>query len=144
MCRWCRTGTPSAGHDAPIRGARVKRRSVMRHTDSMSTVMQRAVEDCMTCSMMCEETITYCLSQPGQVDSAMIRMMMDCAEMTRMCADMMCRMSPMHMDMCQMCARMCQMCADLCAASDDPQIMKLGEMCLVCADSCHAMAGATA
>ena len=42
----------------------------MRHTDSMSTQMQRAVDDCMSCSMMCEETITYCLSQSGRVDAA--------------------------------------------------------------------------
>ena len=116
----------------------------MRHTDSMSTQMQRAVDDCMSCSMMCEETITYCLSQSGRVDAAMIRMMMDCAEMTKMCADMMCRMSPMHLDMCQLCARICLMCADLCAHSDDAELTKLAEMCRQCANSCHAMAGAAA
>jgi hypothetical protein len=116
----------------------------MRHTDSMSSDMQKAVEDCMSCSMTCEETITYCLNQPGQIDAAMIRMMMDCAEMSKMCADMMCRMSPMHMDMCQLCTRMCMMCAEMCAASDDAQMMKLAEMCRTCADSCRAMAGAAA
>ena len=116
----------------------------MRHTDSMSSDMQKAVEDCMSCSMTCEETITYCLNQPGQIDAAMIRMMMDCAEMSKMCADMMCRMSPMHLDMCQLCSRMCMMCADMCANSDDAQLMKLVEMCRTCADSCQAMAGAAA
>jgi hypothetical protein len=116
----------------------------MRHTDSMSGDMQKAVEDCMSCSMTCEETITYCLNQPGQIDAAMIRMMMDCAEMSKMCADMMCRMSPMHMDMCQLCTRMCMMCAEMCATSDDAQMMKLAEMCRTCADSCRAMAGAAA
>jgi hypothetical protein len=116
----------------------------MRHTDSMSGDMQKAVEDCMSCSMTCEETITYCLNQPGQIDAAMIRMMMECAELSKMCADMMCRMSPMHMDMCQLCTRMCMMCAEMCAASDDAQMMKLAEMCRTCADSCRAMAGAAA
>ena len=113
----------------------------MEHTATMSAEMRTAIESCMTCSAMCEQTIAYCMDMPGtMMDPKMMRIMMDCAEMTKLCADMMCRMSPMAGEMCGMCMRMCMMCAEMCEKMpDDAQMMKLAQMCRSCADSCRAM-----
>ncbi|GAA2580339.1 hypothetical protein GCM10010399_07620 [Dactylosporangium fulvum] len=80
------------------------------------------------------------------MDAQMMRMMMDCAEISRLCADMMSRMSPMHMEMSAMCMRACMMCADMATSRmpDDAQMRKLAEMCRTCAESCRTMAGAAA
>lgn len=118
----------------------------MEHTPSMTTEMRQAIDNCMSCSSMCEETIAYCMDMPGSMmDATNLRVLMDCAAITRVCAEMMCRMSPMHPQMCDMCARACTACAEMSAKMpDDAQLSKLAEMCRTCADSCQAMAHATA
>ncbi|WP_242667097.1 four-helix bundle copper-binding protein [Frankia casuarinae] len=100
----------------------------------------------MSCSALCEETISYCMDMPGaMMESANMRLMMDCAAVTRTCADMMCRMSPMHGEMCAMCARICVMCAEMCERMpQDQQLAKLAGACRSCAESCNTMVGAAA
>ena len=118
----------------------------MHHTASMTKEMRKAIDDCMSCSSMCEETIAYCMDMPGSMmDAASMRILMDCAAITRVCSEMMCRMSPMHPQMCDLCARACTACADMAMKmSSDAQMKKLAEMCRTCADSCQMMAHAAA
>ncbi len=118
----------------------------MQHAEMISEDTRRAIDNCMSCSSMCEETIAYCMDMPGTMMDAMnMRTLMDCAAITKVCADMMCRMSPMQKEMCAMCARMCMMCAEMCMKMPgDAQMMKLAEACRACANSCQTMAGAAA
>ncbi|WP_322759885.1 four-helix bundle copper-binding protein [Frankia sp. Cr2] len=118
----------------------------MQHAEMINSETREAIENCMSCSTMCEETIAYCMDMPAtMMDATSLRTLMDCAAITRVCADMMCRMSSMQREMCAMCARICTMCAEMAAKlSGDAQMMKLAEACRACAASCQAMAGAAA
>ncbi|MCK9875278.1 four-helix bundle copper-binding protein [Frankia sp. AgPm24] len=118
----------------------------MQHAEKISETMRKAIDECMSCSTLCEETISYCMDMPGSMmDAADLRLMMDCAAITRTCADMMCRMSPMRADMCAMCARICGATADMCEKMPrDAQLTRLARACRSCMDSCTAMAGAAA
>lgn len=120
----------------------------MHHTEQMTPEMQRCVDTCMECHAMCEETLNRCMSDLGKdmgrsADGRLMRLLMDCAEVSRMCADMMMRGSEMSMQMCQMCAQVCEMCAEACRAmGDDEMMMRCAEACARCAESCRAMSGA--
>ncbi|MFC5959891.1 four-helix bundle copper-binding protein [Streptomyces pratens] len=118
----------------------------MMHAEQMSPEMKKCVDACLTTYSMCEETTNYCLQKGGQyLDSAMMRTLMDCADMARMCADMCMRMSPMSSDMCTLCARISDMCKDACMRmADDPQMKRCAEACRASAEACRAMAGARA
>jgi len=118
----------------------------VQHMANMTKEMRKAIDDCMSCSSMCEETIAYCMDMPGSMtDAAGMRVLMDCASITQVCAEMMCRMSPMHPQMCELCVRACTTCADMSVkAPKDVQMAKLAEMCRTCAESCQVMVHATA
>ncbi|WP_261567960.1 four-helix bundle copper-binding protein [Frankia gtarii] len=118
----------------------------MQHTEMINENMRKAIDECMSCSALCEETISYCMDMPGtMMDAANLRLMMDCAAVTRTCADLMCRMSPFHSEMCAMCARVCGACAEMCEKMPrDDQLARLARACRACMDSCNAMVGAAA
>ncbi|KLL11051.1 ferredoxin [Protofrankia coriariae] len=118
---------------------------MVQHAEKISNEMRKAIDNCMSCSTTCEETIAYCMDMPGtMMDAANMRVLMDCAAVTKVCADMMCRMSSMYREMCAMCARICTMCAEMAMKMPgDAQMMKLAEACRACAASCQTMAGAT-
>jgi hypothetical protein len=118
----------------------------MQHTEKISKNMAKAIDECMSCSSTCEETISYCMDLPGtMMDATSMRLMMDCAAVTRVCGDMMCRRSPVHGDVCDLCARVCMMCAQMCEKmAGDAQLAKLAAACRSCADACRATAGAAA
>ncbi|MBV2356117.1 four-helix bundle copper-binding protein [Streptomyces sp. J2-1] len=110
---------------------------------AMTRQTQDAVEACMTCHGICEETMSACLNMGGQAQLQIMRALMDCSETTRLCADMMMRRSPMSADICAMCARACEMCAEACMSlPDDAQMIRCAEACRRCADMCRSMAGA--
>ncbi|MFE5940481.1 four-helix bundle copper-binding protein [Streptomyces sp. NPDC056470] len=109
----------------------------------LSPEMQNAVEACMSCHTVCEETMSACLSMGGQAQMQIMRALMDCSELTRMCADMMMRRSPMSAEMCALCSTACEMCAEASMAMpDDAQLMRCAEACRHCAEMCRSMAGA--
>ena len=111
----------------------------------MSKQMQECVEACLACHSTCEETMSYCLQQGGQMDAQIMRALMDCSDTTRMCADMMMRRSPISTEMCALCARACDLCAEACRTMpDDAQLTKCAESCHKCAEMCRTMAGARA
>ncbi|MBO7937153.1 MULTISPECIES: four-helix bundle copper-binding protein [Streptomyces] len=119
----------------------------MTQSGSMTTMtqeMQDAVQACMACHGVCEETMSACMNMGGQAQMQIMRALMDCSETTRMCADMMMRRSPLAAEMCAMCATACDMCAEACMSMpDDPQMMRCADSCRRCAEMCRAMAGAT-
>jgi hypothetical protein len=118
----------------------------MTRTETMSPQMKSCVDACLAAYGMCEETINHCLQTGGTLlNPALMRTLMDCADMTRTCADMCMRMSPMSGEMCALCARICDMCAEACMRmADDPQVKRCAEACKTCAQACRAMAGARA
>ncbi|AXI76626.1 four-helix bundle copper-binding protein [Peterkaempfera bronchialis] len=107
----------------------------------MSKEMQECVDMCLACHSICEETMSYCLQQGGQMDAQIMRALMDCTDMTRMCADMMMRRSPLSAEMCGMCARACEMCVEACKSMpNDAQLTRCAEICRKCAQMCRSMA----
>ncbi|MFC5204314.1 four-helix bundle copper-binding protein [Streptomyces kaempferi] len=115
----------------------------MMHSEQMSSDMKKCVDACLAAYSMCEETINHCLQQGSEyLDPAMMRTLMDCADMTRMCADMCMRMSPMSKDMCTLCAQVCDMATEACMRMEnDPQMQRCADACRACAESCRSMAG---
>ncbi|WP_406053930.1 four-helix bundle copper-binding protein [Streptomyces sp. NBC_01077] len=109
----------------------------------LSVEMQNAIEACMSCHTVCEESLSACMSTDGHAQTQIMRALMDCSELTRMCADMMMRRSPMTAEMCTLCSKACEMCAEACMSMpDDALLMRCAEACRSCAEMCRSMADA--
>lgn len=105
------------------------------------------LRDCVALCLECHEAVTqclfHCLGRGGEHASpAHIRMMMDCAEITRVAADFMLRESAQHNYTCGVCSKICEHCADDCEGLDpeDEHMRRCAEICRRCAESCYTMA----
>ena len=110
----------------------------------MSEEMQQCIQDCLNCSSICQETLTYCLQQGGRhAEASHIRLLVDCAEIGQTSANFLLRMSDLHSGVCGVCADVCERCATDCEQfRDDAQMMACADACRRCAQSCRTMAGA--
>lgn len=119
----------------------------MQHRDRqfpMSEQMQIAITDCMNCSNICLETLNYCLQTGGKhADPGHIRLLMDCAQISRTTSDFLLRMSELSGRLGAVCAEV----ADRCCSSlerfgDDRQMRACYEACRRTSDSCRRITGA--
>lgn len=106
-------------------------------------MMQRCIDNCLTCYRVCAQTSAHCLIRGGKhAEAAHLRLLYDCSEMCRTSADFMLRGSDLHALTCGACAVVCERCAASCRSmSDDEQMVRCAEVCEPCAQSCRAMAG---
>lgn len=106
-------------------------------------VMQRCIDNCLTCYRVCAQTSAHCLIRGGKhAEPAHLRLLYDCSEICRTSADFMLRGSDLHELTCGACAAVCERCAPSCRSMmDDEQMIACAQVCEQCAQSCREMAG---
>jgi hypothetical protein len=112
----------------------------MLQTSSISSEMQRCIEECQRCHSVClSMAATHCLEMGGKhVEPQHFRTMLDCAEICQTSANFMLRNSSLHAHTCRACAEVCAACADDCERVGDMEACV--EACRSCAESCRKMA----
>lgn len=106
--------------------------------------LQQCIQNCLDCSRICTETISYCHEQGGKhTVPAHIKLMLDCAEICQLSAHFMLRGSGFHTQTCAVCAEVCNACAESCEQfGDDAKMNNCADICRRCASSCREMAAA--
>ena len=115
-------------------------------TTQHAHAMEQCIENCTNCHRICLETAArhFREEQPPQLDEALVRLLLDCAEICRTSADFMIRGSELHPHICRACAAVCARCADECDRDgEDPYLAACSEICRRCALSCAQMGGVT-
>jgi hypothetical protein len=103
--------------------------------------MKGCISNCLSCSAVCLQTVTYCLQKGGK-HAALdhIRLLEDCVQICKTSADFMLRASPLHARTCAVCAEVCEKCAAECDKMGDDAVMKAcADACRRCAESCRKM-----
>ncbi len=101
-------------------------------------VVQRAIDDCKACHVICVQTIQYSIERGGpHVAPDHLRLLEDCAQLCQLSEDFMLRGSPISAAVCNLCADVCDQCAVSCT---DAQLRACADQCRRCAGSCRQMA----
>ena len=112
-----------------------------RH-NQMSGDMQKCIDDCLSCSSVCTETLHHCLMMGGKhAEVAHVTIMLDCAEICQTSANFMLRQSAAHVETCGTCAAICRACEESCRQLDGDFMKRCADECASCAESCESMAG---
>lgn len=108
---------------------------------SSSDEIQRCIQNCRDCERVCLETLTYCLAKGGRLaDGALVRLLLDCVDISRASSHFMLRGSELHSRVCFACAEVCARCAEVCeSVGSDAQLRLCAETCRRCAESCRQM-----
>jgi hypothetical protein len=115
-------------------------------TTQHTHAMEQCIETCTNCHRTCLETAArhFRGERQPQLSEALVRLLLDCADICRTSADFMIRGSELHQHTCRACAAICARCADECdKMGEDPYLAACAEICRRCAESCAEMAGAT-
>jgi hypothetical protein len=106
--------------------------------------MTACLENCAACERVCTETLAAVLSRPDrQVDTVLVRLLMDCADICGTSAHFLMRKSEFHPSTCRACADVCAACAAACEKQiGDEDLTWCARACRRCAASCEEMAGA--
>lgn len=110
---------------------------------TLSAHMRAAVDICLHCYAICEETKAYCIKMGGRhVEAEHLATLADCARMCETSANFMVRNSDFHGEVCRLCAEVCERCARSCEQVDrDDEVMRrCAAECRRCAESCRQMA----
>lgn len=105
-------------------------------------LMERCIDNCLNCHRICLETaaLHFRGEAPKSLPEALIRLLIDCADICRTSADFMVRGSDMHAHICRACAAVCDGCAEECdRLGQDPHMAACVEACRRCAESCREM-----
>lgn len=111
--------------------------------ESQTNTLQDCIELCWECRNTCQKTLfNHCLQMGGQhVESAHVKLMVDCMEICQSAADFMVRNSVVHKAVCRACADICDACAESCAAIGGDEMLACAQTCRACGDRCRMMAG---
>ena len=115
-------------------------------TTQRSLSMEQAIENCISCHRICLETAArhFRGERSPRIEEALVRLLIDCAELCQTSADFMIRGSDLYQHTCRACAAVCTRCADECdRLGENPYMAACAEICRRCAESCEDMAGAT-
>ncbi|MEO7985569.1 MAG: four-helix bundle copper-binding protein [Gemmatimonadales bacterium] len=105
--------------------------------------LEECIENCTNCHRICLETaaVHFRGEAPRDIPEALVRLLIDCAEICRTSADFMIRGSELHPHTCRACSAICERCADECdRMGDDPRMAACVEICRRCAQTCGQMA----
>ena len=107
----------------------------------LSDEMKACIQNCLSCSAVCIQTVTYCLQKGGRHAALEhIRLLEDCVQICKTSADFMLRGSALHARTCGVCADVCDRCASECEKMGDDAVMKAcADACRRCAESCRKM-----
>ena len=112
-------------------------------TTHQQHTMEQCIENCTNCHRICLETTArhFAGEASPKLEEALVRLLLDCAEICRTSADFMIRGSIMHPHTCRACAEVCSRCADECdRMGEDPYMAACAEICRRCAETCREMA----
>jgi hypothetical protein len=104
--------------------------------------LKTCIDNCTQCHRVCLDAALYAMQQ--RLDTAHVRLLLDCAEICQTSANFMLRRSPLHSETCGVCAQICRRCAEACAGMSDDVMRRCAEMCQRCAESCGEMSRMTA
>lgn len=107
--------------------------------------MQRCIQNCQDCHILCVETMGHCLHMGGDhASNHHMALLADCAEICQVAVGFMLRGSERHILTCGVCAKVCISCADDCEqlANGDAKMMECAATCRACATSCMEMSEA--
>lgn len=104
--------------------------------------MQDCLENCENCYRLCVQTLVYATHQTEKpIHEALLRLLMDCADICRATANYLMRGSDLHGSLCRVCASICERCAEFCGESrEDAQLRLCEQVCLRCSESCAQLA----
>ena len=108
--------------------------------------MDRCIEDCGDCAVICSKCAPHCLDMGGEHASREHQNAMhDCAAICGLAVAYMARGSAHAGHLCGVCAEVCRACAESCGrlAEGDEMMTECARTCERCARSCEAMAGAS-
>jgi hypothetical protein len=110
--------------------------------NEMSADMRKCIDDCLSCSSVCAETLHHCLMMGGKhAEVEHVTIMLDCAEICQTSANFMLRQSPAHVETCGTCAAVCRACEESCRQLDGDFMKRCADECGSCAECCERMAG---
>lgn len=104
---------------------------------------EECIYDCLKTFEICTSCIQHCLSIGGKhADPKHIKLMMACAEISRLTSTMMLSKSEYAFDLCCLCAKVCEATASSCNKIDENDFMmqECSSACRKCAESCLKMA----
>src|SRR5687767_4955653 len=112
------------------------------HDDLTTHDMQQCIQNCRDCHRICVLSMNHAFAQGGEMcEAALIRVLIDCAEICQTSANFMLRSSELHHFTCAVCAQVCEQAKSACERfPDDAQMRLCADACQRCADSCHYMA----
>lgn len=101
---------------------------------------QQCIEDCQRCHNEClEMALGFSLDlEDPEASGALLRLLINCAEICQTTANFMLSGSPVHGVVCEACAEVCDACAIACEEWGGMEAC--AESCRLCADSCREMA----
>lgn len=100
---------------------------------------------CQHCHEVCVESFLHCIDRGGEhAQPALLRALLDCAEICETSAHFLFRESDLHAATCRACAEICDRCAEECEriGAEHETVRVCGEICRACARSCREMARA--
>jgi hypothetical protein len=111
-------------------------------THHQTTEMKNCIQACLSCHVVCEETVHHCLTKGGEhAEPHHIALLQTCAQICTTSADAMLRGTHEHAHICRACAEICEACAAACEAmGDDEAMQRCATACRACAESCRQMA----
>ena len=113
-------------------------------THTIGAEMRTAIDNCLSCYAICEETKVHCLHMGGRhADPEHLATLADCARLCETSANFMLRSSELHHEVCRVCAEACERCASSCeqvGGGKDDLLRRCAEECRRCAESCRQMA----
>jgi hypothetical protein len=106
-------------------------------------VVDRCIDACSDCQLMCIETIGHFRNISGKHDeTSQIKLLRDCIDICVLSIDLMIRGSELINMQCFMCADACERCAESCESFGDNDLMQAcAKSCWNCSDVCREVAG---
>lgn len=118
----------------------------MSHTTNGNSVtnheLESCIRSCLQAESTCQQALAYCMEAGAHPGSAqLMRLLLDCAELSRLNADLLLRASDLQQRQCIVCAEACERCAAACDDyPEDPVLKMAAQVCRRCAESCYRMA----
>lgn len=106
---------------------------------NLSPEMEWAIQACLQCKDVLEDTLLYCLQEGGKHSAvALITLMLDCAEICQITVNFIRRNSALQGAVSLVCEQVANRCAEACAIfTDDERLRQCAQACRTCAEACR-------
>jgi hypothetical protein len=107
----------------------------------LTTDDSATIDECAECAALCRELVNFCLGPdaPQPFDRGHVRLLLDCADLSRTCADMLGRGTDLHEEMCRLVVDVTRLAAQSCRHFASPESLLCAESCERTADACETL-----